>query len=109
MVPENTITLDHVTPRKGQTAYDRRDNLVLCCKRCNGAKADKAFLTYLLALRSRATNLMRYGAHLSEGILDIVRPLADLASIAPPPPVPRLIYGQDDDDESPYSESPYKL
>src|SRR5688572_26499350 len=38
------MTLDHLTPRRGQSAYDRRDNLVLCCKRCNSAKADKPFL-----------------------------------------------------------------
>src|SRR3990170_5385875 len=43
------ITLDHVTPRKGKTAYDRRDNLVLACPACNIEKADKPFLTFLLA------------------------------------------------------------
>ncbi|MBL8959382.1 MAG: HNH endonuclease, partial [Gemmatimonadetes bacterium] len=50
------MTLDHVTPRRGQTAYDRRDNLVLCCKRCNSAKADKPFMVYLLAQRTRAVH-----------------------------------------------------
>ena len=34
------ITLDHVAPRRGMTAYDRRDNLVLCCLPCNILKAD---------------------------------------------------------------------
>src|SRR5215207_9705141 len=28
------ITLDHVRPRRGQTAYDRADNLVLACRDC---------------------------------------------------------------------------
>ena len=37
---EEAITLDHVRPRRGQTAYDRPDNLVLACIPCNAAKAD---------------------------------------------------------------------
>lgn len=107
--PRN-ITLDHVTPRKGQTAYDRRDNLVLACKRCNSAKADKPFLMYLLAQRVRAINLARYGQHLSDGILDIVRPLAgDLPPLPPKNEMrPRVVYGRDVEDDSPYSESPYR-
>ena len=109
--PRN-ITLDHVTPRKGQTAYDRRDNLVLACKRCNTAKADKPFLLFILAQRVRANNFMRFGQHLSDGILDIVRPLATEL-----PPValrvagairPRTKYGAEQVDESPYSDSPYR-
>ena len=32
---ERVMTLDHVAPRRGQTAYDRRDNLVLACPGCN--------------------------------------------------------------------------
>lgn len=111
--PPRTLTLDHVTPRKGQTAYDRRDNLVLACKRCNTAKADKPFLVYLLAQKSRAANLLRYGEHLSEGILDLVRHVA--GGVAPSrkkaPAAPRIVYGADDDEESPYAEtveSPYK-
>src|SRR5512144_2375758 len=52
-VPVRTITLDHVTPRRGQTAYDRRDNLVLCCKACNAAKRDKPILAFLLGNRAR--------------------------------------------------------
>lgn len=110
--PEATITLDHVTPRKGQTAYDRRDNLVLACKRCNGAKADKPFLVYLLAQRIRAENLLRYGSHLSHGIVDILRHMVgDVA--APTEPVgriaPRVHYGAPtEDDDSPYLDSPYR-
>ena len=38
--PPELITLDHVRPRRGQTAYDRPDNLVLACRECNAAKAD---------------------------------------------------------------------
>lgn len=104
------MTLDHVTPRRGQTAYDRRDNLVLCCKRCNSAKADKPFMVYLLAHRTRAVHLLRYGGHLSHGILDLVRHMvgdevADVTgSIAP-----RVVYGDEfDDDDSPYADSPYR-
>jgi 5-methylcytosine-specific restriction endonuclease McrA len=107
-----SLTLDHVTPRRGQSAFDRRDNLVLACKRCNTAKADKPFLVYLLAQKARATNLLRYGEHLSEGILDLLRHLAGGPAGAVARDVardiaPRIVYGADDD-ESPYSDSPYK-
>ena len=69
------MTLDHVAPRRGQTAYDRRDNLVLACRPCNEAKRDLSPLAYLLAVRARAGNLLRYGAHLSPGLLDLARSL----------------------------------
>jgi hypothetical protein len=103
-----SLTLDHVTPRKGQSAYDRRDNLVLACKRCNTAKADKPFLVFLLAQRSRAERLMRYGDHLSDGIKDILRHMVgDLPPLPEEAKPPRPVYGPDDD-ESPYrEESPY--
>jgi 5-methylcytosine-specific restriction endonuclease McrA len=107
-----TLTLDHVTPRRGQSAYDRRDNLVLACGRCNTAKADKPFLVYLLAQRSRAVNLLRYGEHLSEGILDILRHMVGDDAVAAPARASvrhhRVVYG-DDGGESPYrEESPYR-
>ena len=70
------MTLDHVTPRRGQTAYDRRDNLVLACTTCNAAKRDLSAAAYLLAVRSRAVNLLRYGSHLSPMLLDLARQLA---------------------------------
>lgn len=109
--PEDAITLDHVTPRKGQSAYDRRDNLVLACKRCNGAKADKPFLAYVLDQRIRAVHLLRYGQHLSAGILDLVRHVAGsdayIPAAAAAPRPPRVIYGALDDGDSPYRESPY--
>jgi hypothetical protein len=76
------MTLDHVAPRRGQTAYDRRDNLVLACTRCNADKRDKAPLAFLLALRSRAVHLVRNGAHLSEGLYDLARSLVPEGSIA---------------------------
>ena len=105
-----SLTLDHVTPRKGQSAYDRRDNLVLACKRCNTAKADKPFLVFLLAQRSRAERLLRYGDHLSDGIKDILRHMVgDLPPLPEPKAAktPKKKYGPDDD-ESPYrEESPY--
>jgi hypothetical protein len=107
--PPRTLTLDHVTPRKGQTAYDRRDNLVLACKRCNTAKADKPFLVYLLAQKGRAANLLKYGEHLSEGILDLVRHVAGAPPGATRKEVERIVYGDDyGDDDSPYKDSPYK-
>jgi len=103
-----SLTLDHVTPRKGQSAYDRRDNLVLACKRCNTAKADKPFLVFLLAQRSRAERLLRYGDHLSDGIKDILRHMVgDLPPLLDAERPARVVYGPDDG-ESPYrEESPY--
>lgn len=78
--PERAMTLDHVTPRRGQTAYDRRDNLVLACTTCNAAKRDISAAAYLLAARSRAANLLRYGSHLSPMLLDLARSLAPEAA-----------------------------
>ena len=76
------MTLDHVAPRRGQTAYDRRDNLVLACPACNAAKRDLAPAAYLLSARSRAANLLRYGAHLSPMLLDLARTLAPADALA---------------------------
>ena len=101
-----TITLDHVAPRRGQSAYDRRDNLVLACGDCNGAKADMPILAFLLRKRERASMLRRYGAHLSPMLIDLVRALAPDDGVAP-----RVKETFDDlvsDDESPYYESPYR-
>jgi len=69
------MTLDHVAPRRGQTAYDRRDNLVLACPGCNMIKRDQAPLAFLLGSRIRAVNLVRYGAHLSPMLVDLARSL----------------------------------
>src|SRR5215207_2568342 len=107
-VPESTVTLDHVTPRRGQSAYDRRDNLVLACQPCNGAKADMPILAFLLRRRERAAVLARYGAHLSPMLVDLVRGLAGEQGEVPP----RVKEQFDDlffeDGESPYHESPYR-
>jgi len=70
---ERTITLDHVTPRRGKSAYDRPDNLVLACRTCNAEKADKPLLAFLLAKRSRGVFLAHYGEHLSEPLRDLAR------------------------------------
>jgi hypothetical protein len=70
------MTLDHVAPRRGQTAFDRRDNLVLACPGCNALKRDQAPLAFLLASRSRANNLVKYGAHLSPMLVDLAKSLA---------------------------------
>jgi len=73
-------------------------------------------LVYLLAQRSRAEKLLRYGEHLSEGILSILRHMVgELAPEVLPATspkratAPRMVYGPDDDD-SPYREvdSPYR-
>ncbi|MDB4914291.1 MAG: endonuclease [Gemmatimonadetes bacterium] len=102
-----TITLDHVAPRRGQSAFDRRDNLVLACSECNGLKADMPILAFLLRKRERASMLRRYGAHLSPMLIDLVRALAPDGDLPPP----RLKENFDDlvfDDESPYHDSPYR-
>lgn len=70
---EEYITLDHVRPRRGQSAYDRPDNLVLACRECNAQKADAPFLAFLIARRARGVYLLHYGDHLSEPIKDLVR------------------------------------
>lgn len=70
------ITLDHVAPRRGRSAYDRRDNLVLACKPCNAAKADMPLLAFLFRNRARAVSFVRYADHLSPMLLDLVRPIA---------------------------------
>ena len=105
-VPTATITLDHVAPRRGQSAYDRRDNLVLACTDCNSAKADMPILAFLLRKRERASMLRRFGAHLSPMLVDLVRALAPDGEVAP-----RVKETFDDlalDGESPYHESPYR-
>jgi len=75
-VVADDITLDHVTPRRGLTAYDRRDNLVLACRPCNAKKADQPILAFLLARRERAYTLLRYGMHLSPMLVDLAREIA---------------------------------
>lgn len=71
-----SITLDHVTPRRGKDAYDRRDNLVLACPGCNGQKADRPILAFLLARRERAASLLRYGQHLTPMLRELAREIA---------------------------------
>jgi len=77
------MTLDHVAPRRGLTAYDRRDNLVLACPGCNALKRDQAPLAFLLASRARANNLAKYGEHLSPMLVDLARSLASESSTLP--------------------------
>ena len=101
------MTLDHVTPRRGQTAYDRRDNLVLACPGCNAAKRDLAPLAFLLGDRTRAANLVSYGAHLSPMLLDLARSLVS-SDAAAPTESERVRFADwafdDLDGESPYSD-----
>lgn len=106
-VAATAITLDHVAPRRGQSAFDRRDNLVLACSECNGLKADMPILAFLLRKRERALMLRRYGAHLSPMLIDLVRALAPEGDVAP-----RIKENFDDlvfdEEESPYHDSPYR-
>ena len=96
------MTLDHVAPRRGQSAYDRRDNLVLACPECNAAKRDMAPIAFLLARRSRAVSLLRYGRHLSPMLIDLAR------SLVPPGTLATLGSAMLDDeradDDSPYAD-----
>jgi hypothetical protein len=94
-----------VAPRRGRSAYDRRDNLVLACEDCNGAKADMPILAFLLRKRERAAVLLRYGGHLSPMLVDLVRGLVPADA-----DLPREKERFDDlipDGDSPYSDSPY--
>ena len=83
VIPVNTITLDHVRPRRGQKAYDRPDNLVLACATCNAAKADLPFMSFLLARRSRAVFLLHYGDHLSEPVKEMARKASERDLLVP--------------------------
>lgn len=76
------MTLDHVTPRRGKTAYDRRDNLVLACPGCNADKADKPILAFLIARRSRAAGLLRFGEHLSPMLREMAGEIAGPEAVA---------------------------
>ena len=82
VVAERTITLDHVTPRRGQSAYDRRDNLVLCCRACNAAKKDRSFLSFLLEKPARAVVLLKYGDHLSHMLVELIHQIAGPDAVA---------------------------
>jgi 5-methylcytosine-specific restriction endonuclease McrA len=75
-VSPRSITLDHVSPRRGRDAYDRRDNLVLSCPACNAAKADRPVLAFLLARRERAASLLRYGQHLTPMLRKLAHDIA---------------------------------
>jgi 5-methylcytosine-specific restriction endonuclease McrA len=99
------MTLDHVAPRRGQTAYDRRDNLVLACAPCNALKKDQSPLAFLLALRSRAVNLVKFGAHLSQGLVEMARSLVSshTAASSKRPRIDSSRWGPPEpDDDSPY-------
>ena len=105
------MTLDHVAPRRGQTAYDRRDNLVLACPACNAAKRDLPPTAYLLGSRTRAANLVRYGSHLSPMLLEIARALAPEGTLHAEDAEPANGNGRGwaaladlDDGESPYRD-----
>lgn len=82
-VPAETITLDHVRPRRGQSAYDRPDNLVLCCRPCNAAKADTPLLAFLMAKRARGVFLLHYGEHLSDPLKDLARNASERPLLPP--------------------------
>ena len=98
------MTLDHVAPRRGQTAYDRRDNLVLACRDCNAKKRDLAPLAFLLGAKGRAGNLLKFGAHLSAGLLDMARSLVRDQSPGPGAASVRETWGPGDEGESPYRD-----
>ena len=112
----SVMTLDHVAPRRGQTAFDRRDNLVLACPGCNMLKRDLPPLAFLLGGRGRAANLLRYGSHLSQGLLDLAHSIAPAGAAATAVPAPAEVdeatrafaawAGLDDleDGESPYRD-----
>jgi hypothetical protein len=94
------MTLDHVSPRRGQTAYDRRDNLVLACKACNSAKADLPIMAFLLRRRERAVSLAQYGVHLSPMLREMALQIAD--------GVVSRDHAAPADEESPYSDVGYR-
>lgn len=82
-VAVDTITLDHVRPRRGQSAYDRPDNLVLACRPCNAAKADTPLLAFLMAKRARGVFLLHYGDHLSDPLKQLARSASERPLLPP--------------------------
>jgi hypothetical protein len=88
------ITLDHVRPRRGQTAYDRPDNLVLACAACNAAKADTPLVAFLMMRRSRGVFLLHYGDHLSEPLKELARKASERPLLDKETPVVRWAVGQ---------------
>ena len=82
-VPSETITLDHVRPRRGQSAYDRPDNLVLACRPCNAAKADTPLPAFLMAKRARGVFLLHYGDHLSEPLKSLAKNASERPLLPP--------------------------
>ena len=98
------MTLDHVAPRRGQKAYDRRDNLVLACPACNAAKRDMAPTAFLLARRSRAANLLRYGTHLSPMLIQLAQTLSPTELQTPVTREQLTWPSLDEDGESPYRD-----
>lgn len=112
VIPVRSVTLDHVTPRRGQTAYDRRDNLVLCCKACNAAKRDKPILAFLLGNKKRVIALYKYGQHLSHQLVEMVKDLLPEADRPALPTIPHArrvrrktsaeIFGNHGHEASPY-------
>jgi hypothetical protein len=82
-VPPETITLDHVRPRRGQSAYDRPDNLVLACRPCNAAKADIPLMAFLMARRARGVFLLHYGDHLSPGLKEMAKSASERPLLPP--------------------------
>jgi len=116
VIPVRSVTLDHVTPRRGQTAYDRRDNLVLCCKACNAAKKDKPLLAFLLGNKKRVVALYKYGQHLSHQLVEMVKDLLPPDERPPLPTVPHArrvrrktaaeIFGHHGHEASPYLDDP---
>lgn len=101
--PVGTMTLDHVAPRRGQTAYDRRDNLVLACRECNAAKRDLPPLAFLLQRRSRAVHLLRYGTHLSDGLVELARSLVPEGTSIRMTAAELGFHADEDEDDSPYA------
>jgi hypothetical protein len=102
------MTLDHVAPRRGQKAYDRRDNIVLACPGCNILKRDQSPLAFLLASRSRAVNLVKYGEHLSQMLFDLARSLVPDSVPVPKTSThkyaPKHAFNGDGGGDSPYKD-----
>jgi hypothetical protein len=88
------ITLDHVRPRRGQTAYDRPDNLVLACSGCNAAKADTPLVAFLMMKRSRGVFLLHYGDHLSDPLKELARKASERPLLEKEIPSGRWAVGQ---------------
>ena len=77
---------------------------MLACPACNAAKRDMAPTAFLLARRSRAANLLRYGSHLSPMLIQLAQTLSPVGMQTDSTSDAFAWLEIDEDGESPYRD-----